>query len=251
MTESSFMSTSAVPKGNTQFQVTSVIYDFLLSQLKGSQEYRVLDLPCGAGDFLKYLSEKHPDLKLEGAEIVPFPEHKQLKNVQLHSFNLSKGFRLPSRFNMITSISGVMEFENTATFCESCFIHLEPGGYFVVTNDNIWTMRDRLSFLFFGKTKRFRLCLSEGTPTYKYISIQNLHRILIESGFKIEDVKYTSIRLEDWLMIPLAFAIFLFQWPFVQLEKTAMPKKTRRMLFPFRALLARHYVIFAKKAGVD
>lgn len=235
------------PKGNTQLGVTKKIYEWLGPALMQDPQLVYLDMPCGEGDFIRFLKKHHPELQAHGVEVTSFPTHAAMSSIRLHYTDLSKPIELKEQFHVITCISGVMEFENTGLFLQSCWQHLRPGGHFFVTNDNVMTIRDRLSFLFFGKVKRFQLSMVPGTPTYKYLSIQELHRILLQTGFKIETIAYTSLRKEDLLMAPLAAFIYIFQWLFLRFEKTAMPWQRRLQLFPFQALLCRHYVIHARR----
>lgn len=52
----------------------------------------------------------------------------------------------PTKFDLVLSVSGVMEFDNTLQFFEQCKNHLNVGGMFLVSNDNLMSVRDRLSF---------------------------------------------------------------------------------------------------------
>lgn len=48
-------------------------------------------------------------------------------------------------FDVVVSVSGVMEFDNTQQFFETCYKHLHSGGRFIVTNDSSITVWDRIS----------------------------------------------------------------------------------------------------------
>lgn len=60
----------------------------------------------------------------------------------------------PTKFDLVLSVSGVMEFDNTLQFFEQCKNHLNDGGMFLVSNDNLMSVRDRLSFFWLGKFRQ-------------------------------------------------------------------------------------------------
>jgi len=235
---------------NTQSQVNQRIVEEISQHLKAVKNPAIMDLPCGNGSFLQFLSEKFHATHSTGIEIERFPTHEALearKNIHFLYTDLSKPFNANHTFDIITSVSGVMEFENTSLFLEQCFLHLKSDGTLFLTNDNIATIRDRFSFLFFGKFKRFAMNLWPGFSTYKAISVQELYKMLKERGFEIEKVVYTDARFEDWLFLPLALLLYPFQAHYIFWEKSPMPRKIRFELFPLRSLICRHYFFVARK----
>ena len=240
------MSRIQVPRGSTQAQVNESVFHDLKSVLGESKGLRFMDAPCGEGVFLRFLLEQFPDSTGTGVEVFRFPAHHPSAKLSYHYADLSKSFQVGEKHDVVTCISGVMEFENTSLFLETCRDHLKPGGWIVVTNDSMQMVRDRLSFLFFGKVRRFALSLMPGSPTYKCVSIQELHRILETHGFEVVKIKYTSRRAEDWLALPLALLLYPFTAILLMREKSKMSLKRRFELFPFLALLSRHYYLVAR-----
>lgn len=241
------MDSLPIPHGNTQPQVNGELIVELSLYLDGKESPQLLDLPCGDASFLEYLSLRFPESRCYGVEIERMPVHEERKNIHLVYTDLSKPFELHEKFDAITSVSGVMEFENTSLFLENCYEHLKPNGLLLLTNDNISTLRDRYSFFLFGKFRRFALNLWPGFATYKAISVQELYKMVKERGFEIERVVYTAARIEDWFLLPIALLIYPFQAMYFLREKSPMPRKIRFALFPLRALLCRHYFFVAKK----
>lgn len=233
-----------IPRGNTCAGVNRAIIEYLLRLPREARPARFLDVPCGSGVFLATLRQFFPDAVVRGGDVqAPEPA------TEVARVDLSRPFALfaPLKFDVITSISGVMEFDNTRQFFETCADHLAPDGLLIVTNDNVVAIRDRLSFLFLGKVRRFRLFVGPEDPTWKLISIQNLARSLHDAGFSIREIRYLSARRKDWLLLPLAAVIWPFQWIYVRRARSKVPAARRREMFPFRALICRHYMIVCER----
>jgi hypothetical protein len=141
-----------------------------------------------------------------------------------------------------------MEFDNTLQFFTQCHNHLRNGGVLMVTNDNVAGIRDRLSFFWFGKPKQYSLFATPGQPTWKVISLSNMLRILQDAGFRIQEIRYVSLRWKDWLALPLAWLIYPIQLLHMRSIRTSMPITLRQAMYPFRSLLSRHYIIVREKA---
>jgi len=156
-------------------------------------------------------------------------------------------FSVDEQFDAITSISGVMEFDNTAGFVSECVKRLKPGGRIIITNDNTFTVRDRLSYLFLGRVRRFKLLMEAHSPTYKHVPVQELLKIFFEQKLTLERVEYVSFRDEDVLFLPLALILYPLQWLYLLALESPVDRTTRARLFPLRALLHRHYIIVGKK----
>lgn len=233
-----------IPKGNTCDGVNRAVIEHLLAAPQDLTRARVLDLPCGTGGFLETLRRFFPEAVVRGADVMAPPEATDWAQA-----DLSRAFTLfaPLKFDVITSISGVMEFDNTRLFFESCAQHLAEDGLLLVTNDNTFTVRDRLTFLCFGKVRRFHLLVAPGDPTWKMIPVQNLVRSLEDAGFTIESIRYVSAQPKDWMLWPLAAIIWPWQWAHVRFRRSTVPFSLRRAMFPFRALICRHYIVAARR----
>ncbi len=118
---------------------------------------------------------------------------------------------------------------------------------FLVSNDNLMSVRDRLSFFWLGKFSQYHIFTQQRQPTWKVITIYNMIRILQDAGFTIKEVRYCSVRGKDYLMLPLALLIYPVQWVYVQFAKHAMPLALRHAMCPFSCLLYRHYFIVCEK----
>jgi hypothetical protein len=103
----------------------------------------------------------------------------------------------------------------------------------------------------FGTFKRFPLVYRPSEGNTQSTSIMTIVDTLEKAGFKVEDVKYTSARFEDYLWIPFAVVLWIIQG--LAVAKAAGGKNPRfsssfiRRLYPLRALWCRHYLILARK----
>lgn len=234
-------------KGNTQFGVNHCIIQFLAEWMQKKPLKRFLDAPCGQCEFIQSLMAAFPEADVEGHDLycTPHPEvaqyfHKtDLKNL----FNNLAG----QKFDVITNISGVMVTDHVSSFIGDAREHLNSQGLLIITNDNILTLRDRFSFLFFGHTKRFRLFYSTNEGNWNLVLIQGLWKNLKEQKYQILKVEYLSIYKEDYLWLPIALLFYPLLFLQIKFGKGDMDLNSRKMLFSFKSLLARHYIIFAQK----
>lgn len=234
-----------IEKGNTQIGVNASVINLIEKRFSTDKKIKLFDIPCGAGEFLRSFKKIYSNAEILGQDLFadPVPEIKPyfLKGD-------AKDFsKINESFDVITSISGVMVFDNIAGLFQNVRNHLESNGYFIVTNDNILTIRDRFSFLLFGRLKRFKLLYAKDEGNWNVILIQALWKLFIQNNFELEEVIYTSMRTEDYLLIPFAILIYPFQLLYLLTAKSEMPLSLRMKLFPFKALIARHYVMIGKK----
>lgn len=143
-----------------------------------------------------------------------------------------------------------MEFDNTLQFFSQCKDHLRDGGLFLVTNDNVVSMRDRIAYFWLGKVRPYPLFVTQDQPTWKIIPIQNMLRILQDAGFRIKEIRYVSLKPKDWLMLPLALLVYPVQFLYIQFNRSKMPRAQRHATYPFRSLLWRHYIVVCEKVAV-
>lgn len=236
-----------IDRGSTQKGVNRAILKFLLSYFQTKKLEFLLDVPCGKGEFLNTIKKIFPDSEIEGYDLfaTPLPEIKNFfKTSDIKTiFSEHDG----NKCDVITCISGVMVFDHVSSFIENASRHLKPDGWLIITNDNVITVRDRLSFLFLGRLRRFKLIYSRDEDIWNVVLIQALWKHLQQNGFNNIKVQYTSCYLEDFIFLPLAILIYPYWWLAIYLTKGEMDVETRKKLFPFIALLARHYVIYAQK----
>jgi 2-polyprenyl-3-methyl-5-hydroxy-6-metoxy-1,4-benzoquinol methylase len=241
----SIPSIEEIPRGNTCRGVNRFIIECLPTLTRGRADVSLLDLPCGRGEFVDAVRRFFPHATVRGGDVRPPVGRPDLAEVDLR-----RPFTLfaPAKFDVITSISGVMEFDNTLQFLETCRRHLKDDGWLVVSNDNIATVRDRWSFLFLGKVRRFNLLVGPDDPTWKLVPIQNLVRILHEAGFAVVTIRYLSVKPKDWVWTPVAALLWPLQWIYLRSRRSSLPVTMRRAMFPFRSLLMRHYVVLCRRA---
>lgn len=231
-----------IPRGITARGVHKSIITYLLESKTAEFNGRILDIPCGHGHLMSTLSTFFPNAEVKGGDISK-PDAVLDQDFQLVNANNAFDFLNGKKFDLIMSVSGVMEFDNTLQFFNSCKKHLNADGKFIVTNDNTVSIRDRLSFLFFGKVRQYSNFVNQGDPTWKVIPIHNMVRILKDAGFNILEIRYISIKPKDWLMLPLACFFYPLQYFQMKWSRSTMRQSDRKAMYPFRSFLYRHYFI--------
>jgi 2-polyprenyl-3-methyl-5-hydroxy-6-metoxy-1,4-benzoquinol methylase len=199
-----------IPHGNTQRGVNHAVLSFLQTRFNADDAFSLLDIPCGRGEFVLTVKRLFPSSRITCADL-----HANAPNgdVRFVSMDATKPFPFSAdeQFDVIISISGVMEFDNTTGFVSECVKRLNPGGCIIITNDNAFTVRDRLSFLFLGRLRRFSLLLAAHAHTYKYVPAQELLKMFLEQNLTLERVEYVSFCYEDLLFLPLALILYPLQ----------------------------------------
>ncbi|RZK47087.1 MAG: methyltransferase domain-containing protein, partial [Hymenobacter sp.] len=209
---------SQVPRGNTQKHVNRDVLAYLLvheAARLGRPGLRWLDAPCGAGEFLTQVRQFFPLADLSGTDVRPAaPVLPAGPPVHYQPADLSRAvpFAGSAPFEVLTSISGIMCFANTASFIGQCAERLAPGGLLLVSNDNCLTVRDRLSYLFSGRVRRFRLLFEPDEGNFQLVQHQELKRLFDVSGVQLKRVEYTAFYTEDLLYLPLALLLWPWQW---------------------------------------
>jgi hypothetical protein len=239
-----------IPRGNTSPGVNREIIKYLLSLGEEFTDDHLLDVPCGEGYFLQAVKDFFPNIKTVGADLNPpstvFPHQFQPINAQ-HNFSLETR----QKFRVITCISGVMEFSNTLSFFEELKRNLGEDGWLIVTNDNLLSVRDRFSYLFFGRFRQYPLLFQNYQPTWKITPLQNLFRVLAESGFETVEIKYVAPKKAEWLWLPLALPIYIFQYLHLRFNSQEIPLSEKLQRYPFLSLLSRHYIVICRLKRQD
>ena len=235
-----------IPRGNTQKNVNRDILLYLLSAFETSSAFRVLDLPSGELEFLRLLRAVYPRASLTGGDLLHV---EPPASINFRQTDATQPFDFGGNFDLVTSISGIMMFGNTQLFLENCCRQLASEGLIIISNDSCFTIRDRLSYLFFGRFRRFKLLIENSEGLTQYIPLQEVCRQLKRNGVEVKDIVYTSFYPEDMLFLPFAFLLFPFQWLHLWRARSTISRSLRFRMFPFRSLLCRHYFVVGQKLG--
>jgi SAM-dependent methyltransferase len=235
-----------VLRGQTQINVNNTILTYLYNRFSTADKISLLDLPCGNMEFLTYVKEIFPFFHLNGADIL-VPD--KAASLNFYQMDLTSDFTIPEgeKFDVVCSISGVMMFSNTLSFIKNCSSRLKDGGTFILTNDNNATIKDRLAYLFLGRYRIFNLIFEDDQPMTENVPINELVRLMRTHGIEIDDIEYTSLYAKDLLFLPFAIISYATQCLYLKRLKTALPAKLVKMMYPFKHLFCRHYIIRGTK----
>ena len=236
----------SITRGNTSRGVHKAIIEYLLETRQDLTGSTMLDIPCGQGELISTLRSFFPGADVRGCDLRK-PDVLDPNKFALADASTPFTVFPDKKFDYIFSVSGVMEFHNTLQYFERCHHHLHDGGHIIVTNDNIGTISDRLLYLFLGKFKQYSLFVMQDYSSWKVIPIHNLTRTLQDAGFRIQKIRYVSIKPKDWLMLPIAVLVYSIQSLYIQFNPARMALTERRAMYPFKSLLYRHYIIVCEK----
>ena len=177
-----------IPSGCTCRGVARAIIEYLLQSGDDADGKTMLDIPCGEGALISSLRLFFPKAVVRGCD-VRMP--KTVSPDDFSTVDASRPFTVfpGTKFDFVFSVSGVMEFDNTLQFFARCRDHLRDGGLFLVTNDNVVAIRDRIAYFWLGKVRQYQLFVTQGQPTWKVIPIHNMVRILQDAGFRIREIR--------------------------------------------------------------
>jgi 2-polyprenyl-3-methyl-5-hydroxy-6-metoxy-1,4-benzoquinol methylase len=235
-----------VTRGETEKHVNKHILEYLSSTYDRNKSLKFLDLPCGQMSFIHHLRKLFPEGSLTGADIQEPAPHSSSHYIQM-DLTQPLVLRQEDKFDVITSISGVMMFGNTLNFISNCAERLVDGGTFIITNDNSSTILDKLYYLLLGRVRIFKPIYSDNEGLTQNIPIQEICRLLRLNGLTIEQIKYTSLYKKDLIFLPIAILIYPVQQFFLRRFKTSASQFLLSQMYPFKHYFCRHYIIIAKK----
>ncbi|MEP6848706.1 MAG: class I SAM-dependent methyltransferase [Acidobacteriota bacterium] len=231
-----------IPRGNTAPGVNRMVIDYLSTKIDRDARAAVLDVPCGNGEFIAAVTTIFPSLTAVGADIAP-PDREGFVKADLSS---SEELKFDPRFDVITSISGVMEFDNTLNFFVRLRENITEDGLLIVTNDNLLSVRDRVLYFFSGRFRQYRMFVADDAPTWKIMPLQNLLRVLKDARFETAEIRYVPAKWAEWLWLPIALPIYLFQSLAFALDRSTPSYKEKAARYPFASLFSRHYMLICK-----
>ena len=233
-------------RGNTCRGVNKAIIEYLLRSGEKYDGKAMLDIPCGDGDLMSSLRQFFPKAVVKGCD-VQMP--RTMSTDDFSRVDANHPFKVfpDTKFDVVLCVSGVCEFDNTLQFFTQCKDHLTDDGLFVVTNDNAMSLRDRIAYFWLGRHVVYGLFVMQEHCSWKMIPVSNMVRILQDSGFRIREIRYVSVKKKDYLMLPLALLVYPIQFLYMRFRRSGMPVAMRHAMYPFRSLIFRHYIIFCEK----
>jgi hypothetical protein len=235
-----------IPRGNTCPGVNRAIIEYLLSKNSELAGRTVLDVPCGNGEFLDAVKLFFAECRAIGADIaIPAGKFEH----EFHQFDAESGCGLDDvrDCSVVTCISGVMEFDNTLGFLRTINKVLSHDATVIVTNDNLQTVRDRIFYFLFGRFRQYKTTIATRGPTWKILHLTNLIRCLNDAGFHVTEIQYVIGKWTEWHWLPVATPIYLIQMLYFLTNERQQRISEKRKFFPFKSLLARHYLLICEK----
>ena len=207
---------------------------------------RVLDAPCGEGSLARELEGLGHEVwacDIDPAVLTP------TDGVRFNLIDLNGPLPYPDHFfDAIVSLEGIEHLEAPAVCLHEFARVLRTGGHLVLSTPNVNNVQSRLHYFLTGRFSGFKT-LARGAlewpeeRVYGHVTIPYLPTIatlLTRHGLHLDRVEVTMIKTKQWLLLPLAFPMWL--------SGRGAPQDTvARMLGSWKLLLGRSVILRAVK----
>ncbi len=171
-----------------------------LRKLLGEGKHRILDVGCGNGDFLKFLTKAEPAWQLTGVDTVD-NEHAGVRFFKEDFFHWKAGMF----FDAVVTLTVIEHIEDGHLFLKKINDCLRPGGILVVTTNN----NDGLFYKIARLLKRVGLRAAHdriySSHHVQHFSNVSLRLLLEKHGFEITRLKNHNYPLKAVDMPPAGF----------------------------------------------
>jgi len=219
-----------------------------LRALAGLPSGRVLDAPCGEGTLARELARV--GYQVWACDLDPMV-FTATEGIRFDAVDLNGRLPYPDAyFDAVVSLEGIEHLELPAV-CISEFARvLRPGGRLVLSTPNVNNIQSRLEYFLTGRFSGFKtltrraLELPDGHPHW-HITVPYLPTLaflMTRCGLALESVEITMVKTKQWLLLPLAFPLWLA-------GRRASRGRLARLLASWKLLLGRSVVVRARKGG--
>lgn len=133
-----FLETHKNWMNNPNYRLFDLIHDESV-RLSGNKQIRLLDVGCGNGDFLRYISAKNPKMELFGIDLV---ENKYPGIVFTNGDFLKEKIR--DKFNIITSLAVAEHVDDPHLYVQKINDVLDDNGILFITTVNNHSLLHRI-----------------------------------------------------------------------------------------------------------
>lgn len=190
---------------------TSTSHDVLDRIVGERTPCKILDVPAGEGVFCALLQGKGWDVHAADIDRGNF----RLSDVPFTTVNLNRALPFPdASFDAISCINGLHRLIAPGVALGEFARILKPGGHLYVNINNYSSVWKRMRFLIAGSIDaaiESQYCIQTIDDPEAHVRIPllyaRLHAMLIETGFKVVDVRPAAVSLRDRMLVPLAVLI--------------------------------------------
>ena len=128
------------------------ILDFIREKNNPNESYSLLDVGCGLGNFLNYISNTFPNIQCFGCDISASAIKKAANKKNIHykvaNFNFARNMYKNNSLNFIIAGEVIEHLENTDNLITECKKYLKEGGYLLITTPNLVAWYERILLMF-------------------------------------------------------------------------------------------------------
>lgn len=239
---------------NIPINTSQNTHENVFSLLPKERDISIVDIPCGAGAFVKRLKDY-------GYKNVIGIDVQKILQCDIDSFSVGD-MRKPlplddSSVDAIVCIDGIEHIDRQFDFAKECHRVLKPGGFVVMSTPNVSSLRSRWRWFLTGHHNKCKSPLDENNPNPMHhigmISFPEMRYMLHSNGFAIDEISTNRTKITAWLYLSLLPFIWLFTS--IAYSKTkkrsdslkAVHKEIKQQMLSFPILLGETLIVRAMK----
>ena len=204
---------------NPNYRLFDSIYARLL-KLLGNERFRLLDVGCGKGDFLKYIAAKSSITELFGIDLT-YNRHPRIRFIQGDFLQE----RIETEFDAICSFVVIEHIDNPTLFAQKLNACLRPGGVLLIVTNNSNSLLYRIARLLNKVGIHIAHDRLYSAHHLQHYTNQSLRELMAMNGFRLlsqenhncpmkaVDVPESNPLVERICKL-MVWAIFLLSMPF-------------------------------------
>ncbi len=228
-------------------------HEKVLSLINKDSNSVVVDIPCGAGAFIKRLTD-HGYKNVIGIDVENMLE---IDHEDFRIGDMTKKLPVPDNScDVVVCIDGIEHIGSQFDFVAEINRILKDNGEYIISTPNISSLRSRWKWLFTGHHHKCSSPLDEINPTPLHhigmISFPEIRYLLHTKGFNLVKVITNRIKLIGALYFPIVPFVFIstlwIYWRTGHKEKTwPINKEVFKIMFTKEVLFGESLIIKAIK----
>ena len=169
-------------------------FELLRQRIEGiSKQAAVIDVGCGTGNLLRYLSAKSPNLKLTGLDLIENTQATTIEYICCDFLTTDMG----RQFDFVATLHTIEHIEDLDLFMGRLKDVCRTGGQIAITTINERSLLYRTARLLRGLGIAFVFERIYGIHHLNHFNFSSLRRLCERSGLEVVKVIGSNIRIES------------------------------------------------------